>query len=146
MLGRAKRKSTKGKTPVWMLASAENLPLADDSFDRVLCSLLLHHLDDAAKTRAIGEMHRLLKPGGRLVLADYFQPASQWARLRFLLVRWIDGWRRTRFHVQGSIESSLCDGNFVDVRHAARIDTLLGTLRIYVALAGSATACQPIRA
>jgi SAM-dependent methyltransferase len=38
------------------------LPFADSSFDRVFSHALMEHLSDPAK--AIGEMHRVLKPGG----------------------------------------------------------------------------------
>lgn len=41
--------------------------LADASFDTVLCALALHYLEDW--TPAIREFHRVLKPGGFLVLS-----------------------------------------------------------------------------
>ncbi|RMF37250.1 MAG: methyltransferase domain-containing protein [Planctomycetota bacterium] len=135
MLRRAARKTPRDHSAVWLRADAEHLPLADHSFDRVFCSLLLHHLEDAAKRRAISEMRRLLKPGGKLILADYFHPASSWARLRFLIVRCVDGWQRTRFHVVGDIERLLREAQFHDIQHDAHQATLLGTLRIYRATA-----------
>ncbi|MHC1752228.1 C-GCAxxG-C-C family (seleno)protein [Humidesulfovibrio sp.] len=49
-------------------AEAERLPLPDASVDCVFANMLLHHVDDPA--RAIGEMARTLKPGGRLVITD----------------------------------------------------------------------------
>ncbi len=50
-------------------AAAENLPYADDSFDTVICTLSLCSVaDDRA---AIAEMHRVLRPGGQLVLLDH---------------------------------------------------------------------------
>jgi len=47
------------------VADAENLDFADASFDRVYSHGVLHHTPDTA--RAIREIHRVLKPGGRLV-------------------------------------------------------------------------------
>ncbi len=46
----------------------ENLPFANGSFDIVTCHKALHHFPDAE--RALVEMHRVLKQGGRLVLGD----------------------------------------------------------------------------
>ena len=49
------------------------LPLASATFDAVLCSEVLEHLDHDAE--ALAELHRVLRPGGRLVVtvphADY---------------------------------------------------------------------------
>ncbi|OBB93576.1 SAM-dependent methyltransferase [Mycobacterium sp. 852002-30065_SCH5024008] len=49
---------------------AERLPYADGEFDRVLSSLMLHHIGDDAKTAAAAEVFRVLRPGGRLHLVD----------------------------------------------------------------------------
>lgn len=50
-------------------ADAELLPFADSSFDAVTCTSVLHHLPDPAA--ALAEIHRVLKPGGLLVLTDW---------------------------------------------------------------------------
>jgi ubiquinone/menaquinone biosynthesis C-methylase UbiE len=49
---------------------AERLPYADDEFDRVLSSMMLHHVNEDAKTTAANEIFRVLRPGGRLHLVD----------------------------------------------------------------------------
>jgi arsenite methyltransferase len=47
------------------------VPFADGAFDAVLSSLAVHNLPDAAdRTRVIDEMVRVLRPGGRLLVAD----------------------------------------------------------------------------
>jgi ubiquinone/menaquinone biosynthesis C-methylase UbiE len=50
----------------WYEESAEVLPFADRSFDVILCQLSLQFMPD--RSRAMAEMHRVLVPGGRLVL------------------------------------------------------------------------------
>lgn len=49
-------------------AHAERIPLPDASVDVVLCHQTLHHIVD--QTTALAEVFRVLKPGGRLLLAE----------------------------------------------------------------------------
>ncbi|HEY4809612.1 MAG TPA: class I SAM-dependent methyltransferase, partial [Solirubrobacteraceae bacterium] len=46
----------------WLNGTAVDLPLPDQSVDRVVASLVLHHLTDAEKQRALAEAHRVLRP------------------------------------------------------------------------------------
>jgi ubiquinone/menaquinone biosynthesis C-methylase UbiE len=48
---------------------AQDLPFPDESFDTVVCTFGLCAIPD--DHRAIAEMHRVLRPGGRLLLADH---------------------------------------------------------------------------
>lgn len=49
---------------------AQRLPYQDGEFDRVLSSMMLHHLGSDAKTAAAEQIFRVLRPGGRLHLVD----------------------------------------------------------------------------
>jgi ubiquinone/menaquinone biosynthesis C-methylase UbiE len=54
--------------PVWALqANAEALPLADNGCDRLMANHMLYHVPD--QSAALREMARVLKPGGRVILA-----------------------------------------------------------------------------
>jgi ubiquinone/menaquinone biosynthesis C-methylase UbiE len=53
-----------------VLASAESLPLVDAVADIVVSNYCMHELSDDGKQRALEEMMRVLKPGGRLVVGD----------------------------------------------------------------------------
>ena len=69
-LARAKRKAG-GMTGIqFERAYAQQLPYADGEFDRVLSSMMLHHLDEDVKAGAVAEVHRVLRPGGRLHVVD----------------------------------------------------------------------------
>ncbi|MGI9500240.1 MAG: methyltransferase domain-containing protein [Geminicoccaceae bacterium] len=56
-----------------VLANAEALPFASNSQDIVTSIYLLHELPEGARKKAAGEMARVLKPGGRLILVDSLQ-------------------------------------------------------------------------
>jgi SAM-dependent methyltransferase len=47
---------------------AEAIPFPDRHFDAVVMSEVLEHLDDDALARARDEVHRVLRPGGRLIV------------------------------------------------------------------------------
>ncbi|MCU1687891.1 MAG: methyltransferase [Amycolatopsis sp.] len=70
-LARARRKARRAGVAVRLdRGFAQELPYADGSFDRVFSSLMLHHLDSAAKDELLAEVRRVLRPDGLLVLAD----------------------------------------------------------------------------
>jgi ubiquinone/menaquinone biosynthesis C-methylase UbiE len=53
-----------------VVADARRLPLESASVDVALSNYCLHHIDDADKLVALGELARVLRPGGQLVLGD----------------------------------------------------------------------------
>ncbi len=57
---------------------AQDLPLPDAAFDVVTCTFVMHHIPEAQRTAALAQMWRVLRPGGRVLLAD----ASPSPRLR----------------------------------------------------------------
>lgn len=56
-----------------VLANAESLPFASNSQDIVTSVYLMHELPKGARKRAVAEMARVLKPGGRMILVDSLQ-------------------------------------------------------------------------
>ena len=68
-------------------ALAQHLPFPDGTFNAVTCTLALHHIAHDDRQQAVEEIHRVLRPGGRLLIADFQTPTSglarYLARLRF---------------------------------------------------------------
>jgi ubiquinone/menaquinone biosynthesis C-methylase UbiE len=52
----------------WHLADAENVPVADATIDVVITNGVFNLCPD--KPRVLAELHRVLRPGGRLQMAD----------------------------------------------------------------------------
>jgi len=66
-------------------ARAEDLPFPPASFEVVTSTLTFHHLPTAIKQRAMTEIHRVLKPGGRFLLADFGRPEGLLLKTFFAL-------------------------------------------------------------
>lgn len=74
------------------------LPYPDASFDLVVSSLAIHNIpSNADRKRAIAEGFRVLKPGGRMVIADISATAIYEDALRALNASNVErrrlGWR-----------------------------------------------------
>ena len=59
---------------------AERLDFPDGSYDTVVTCLVMHHLPAAVRSTAIVEMARVLRPGGRILVADFRPPSGRIGR------------------------------------------------------------------
>lgn len=75
MLAVARRKAARAGVAVeFHPAEASALPFPDRSFDRVLMCMAMHMVPEAERAACVGELARVLAPGGRLALIDYAGP------------------------------------------------------------------------
>lgn len=109
---------------------SDRLPFADMSFDRVLTSLLLHHLTTDAKRRTLAEVFRVLRPGGQVHVADWGAPQGPLMRAAFVIVQLVDGFTTTDDNVKGRIPAMLRDAGLVDVGVTGHLRTVYGTLSL----------------
>lgn len=54
----------------YLRSTAQQLMLPDAAFDLVTCTFVMHHIPEQHREGALAEMWRVLRPGGRLLLAD----------------------------------------------------------------------------
>ena len=134
ILGIAKRKANEsGSNVTFQQAMAFQLPYVDASFDRALSSLVFHHLTRDNKLRALKEMHRVLRAGGELHIADFGKPHNLLMRLASFPLRVFDRSRTTVDNVKGLMPELIRDAGFVEVRESARYMTIFGTLSLFMA-------------
>ena len=85
MIAVAQNKAARKKLDVdFRVGVIEALPFPDASIDVVTSSLMMHHLPDDLKARGLAEIYRVLKPGGRLLIADFLRPTGSFVNHMFI--------------------------------------------------------------
>lgn len=80
-IARARSQAAKHHLPIdFQIGVIDHIAFPDQSFDVVFSTLMMHHLPDDLKRQGLGEIVRVLKPGGRLVIADFKPPEERQGR------------------------------------------------------------------
>jgi ubiquinone/menaquinone biosynthesis C-methylase UbiE len=74
------RRLTRRANCTFSEGTAEALAVQDGSQDVVVSSLVIHHLPQALRAQAVREMFRVLRPAGRLLIAEFRPPGSRIGR------------------------------------------------------------------
>lgn len=80
MLQHARRREVSGDGKnrfLLVCASAHEMPFKENTFDRIICCLATHHMQASA---LLNNVYHVLKPGGRVVIADA-GGSSKWKNL-----------------------------------------------------------------
>ena len=129
ILGIARRKVESARAEVRLVeGSATEPPLPERSFDRILSTLVLHHLTTTQKRAALASARRLLRPGGEIHIADWGRPQNALMQIAALGFRLFDGGESTGANLRGELPGLLGEAGFRDVRETEHWMTPFGTL------------------
>jgi ubiquinone/menaquinone biosynthesis C-methylase UbiE len=135
MLSRALRKAKAAGVKIdFETGMSNDLPYEGRSFDVVLSTLFFHHLTDEAKADSAEEARRVLRLGGRMLMADWGRPQDPLMRAAILPVQLLDGFRTTSANVAGKLPEVLREAGFRRVSVVDRMRTPLGTIEILSAI------------
>lgn len=136
VLARARRKAAAAQVEVEFVEGlAQDAPLPPGSFDAIVSSLLFHHLLPRDKEAVLEKARKLLRPGGRIHLADWGRPQDPLMRLLSVSVRILDGSASTRDSLAGALPLLVEGAGFSEVTETGAWRTPVGTLRIVSAIA-----------
>lgn len=132
MIARANRNATRAGVAI-DFHEADMTRLPDlGTFDRIYSTMVFHHLSPQAKQDALSDAHRVLRPGGSFVVADFGRPRGFFQLALFSLIQQpLDGFVNTSPHRDGRYENAV-RGTFGQVRSAAVWRTAAGTLEMFV--------------
>lgn len=135
ILQMAQRKAAKAKAEiVFEQGFSDNLPFADESFDRVVSTLFFHHLDHRSKRQTLLEVCRVLKPGGELHIADFGVPRNALQHLFSHYLQLVDSVETTKDNLEGQLPFLISEAGFVKVERQKHFKTIVGTIRLFKAL------------
>jgi ubiquinone/menaquinone biosynthesis C-methylase UbiE len=84
MIAVARQKASRAGLEIdFRVGVIESLPYPDGTFDAVTSSLMMHHLPEHVRVAGLGEIFRVLKPGGRVLIADMMRPNTSFLRQLF---------------------------------------------------------------
>lgn len=134
ILRMAQTKTAKAKIKIhFEQGFSDNLPFADQTFDRVFSTLAFHHLSHEKKIATVKEILRVLKKDGEFHLADYGLPRDKKQFVLSKFVRAIDGFETTDDNLRGRLGLLLEQNGFALVDRTGYFKTVLGTIRLFKA-------------
>ena len=107
---------------------AFHLPYPDHSFDRVLSSLVIHHLTAENKQHTMHEIHRILRPGGELHIVDFGKPRGIYAWLISQIMRKLE---EAADNIQGLLPEMMRNADFTQVDETVQYTTIVGGLSLF---------------
>jgi ubiquinone/menaquinone biosynthesis C-methylase UbiE len=128
-LTRARAKAARAGVEVsWQQGFGDALPFADASFDRVVSSLVFHHLTSDGRRATLREIARVLAPGGTLHVLDFGPPRSALDRA---LLRLFHHGDRMDDNLAGRIPALMAEAGLRDAGTAASLRSPFGMLDLW---------------
>lgn len=127
------RDKSRGVNIQWDEGLASSLPYPDSVFDRVVTSLVIHHLVTDDKRLAFKEIYRVLKPHGELHLVDFGPPHSSLTRM---IRKFLRGFEEADDNLDGLIPRFIKEAGFGSVNETEHFTTIFGPLSMIKAMKG----------
>jgi len=122
------RKKRESETCRFEVAAAEDLPFENSSFDAVVSSLFFHHVPLDLKEKSLLEAFRVLRPQGRLVIADMHTPTTWMGALVSHVSRWFFWQPQIGENIKGVLPSLIEKTGFDPPKH---VFTYFGYITIF---------------
>lgn len=104
------------------------MPYENESFDKVISSLVFHHLMGEQKGNILKEIYRILKPNGEIHIVDFGRPRN---RIMKLISYFLQLFEPITDNIKGLIPDYLKTAGFIDVGENKYFNTVFGTLSLY---------------
>lgn len=128
----AKQKAAQAGVSIsWDHALATALPYPNCTFDRVLSSLVIHHLTAEDKLKAFREVFRILRPNGEFHIVDFGPPYDPGTWLMSRVMRHLE---ETKDNFDGKLPAMLSAAGFISVSETAHLTNLFGPISLVRAL------------
>lgn len=127
------RDKSRGVNIQWDEGLASSLPYPDSVFDRVVTSLVIHHLVTEDKRQAFKQVYRVLKPHGELHLVDFGPPHSSLTRM---IRKFLRGFEEADDNLDGLIPRFIKEAGFGSVNETEHFTTIFGPLSMIKAMKG----------
>ncbi len=106
----------------------KSIPFGNNYFDKIVSSLVFHHIPTQHKSILLNELLRVVKPEGKLIIADFGKPANWYTKLAFAIFRRFDGEENTRINAKGLLPKIISTAGFINVQQTAYFNTAFGTV------------------
>lgn len=128
MIAVARKKAARAGLEIdFRVGVIESLPYPDSSFDVVTSSLMMHHLPHELQVKGLAEIRRVLKPGGRIFIADMLR-LSKSLHDRLFATLTLHGGRVERFGIQDLLKT-MEEAGFENVQLLEESFLTIGFLR-----------------
>lgn len=132
-LARAGRKAAHAAVSIQLdQGFGDELPYPEASFDRVLSSLMFHHLPTDEKGKTVRAVRRVLKPGGEFHMLDFEGPENG---APGFLGRLIHSSDRLKDNSESRVLSLMTEAGFANPKKVGRRAMLFGHIAYYRATA-----------
>jgi ubiquinone/menaquinone biosynthesis C-methylase UbiE len=133
-LARAQQKCARAGTTIQFdRGFSDTLPYDRGIFDRVFSSMMFHHLRRSERETTLREIHRVLKPGGRLEFLDMVSAGRQG---QGFLARILHPPKQLDQNADARLLDLMSRAGFLAARRVADRNTIVGPVGFYQAVAG----------